>query len=42
MEIGNGLSQDRFPFRVIFQFYALEVQDHKKNSPLELLIVNPY
>ncbi len=22
--------------------YTLEVQDHKKNRPLELLIVNPY
>ena len=22
--------------------YTLEVKDHKKNSPLELLIVNPY
>ena len=22
--------------------YTLEVKDHKKNSPLELLIINPY
>ena len=25
-----------------FPVFTLEVKDHKKNSPLELLIVNPY
>ena len=39
-------SSDQNPYDIqldwLFDRDPLEVKDHKKNSPLELLIVNPY